>query len=446
MDPRRSLFPILPLSLFLLPSAIAGCGGAQADAATADSAMVSCPDPIGDIPRESCNEIADDFGALSVSGALKLAGSSKGAEQRIEAIRSAGELAAELKDRRVALCEQYNACKVAPAAHAAEDARLAGIMKALIDAWDARKFQNPDDVDRFRAQVTSMRDKLEGRAPAAPGEPAPPAGVPGVPGGPVKITADALARIEAQGLSFSGTGGAVTVTATGEGNRDALHSTQDKLPLIGGARYLVRIEGSYTPASPPLIHPGDEITVRLKYRAAAASEIVVALRSLEDPDAVDATSSFRLVAGAGTQQAAFTASPTASGFYVGVGVRGGAVDIDDLEIASGATILAAARGENANEPNVKSGCTVVAQKAIAGRGSLRCEPGEGDKLTIGMPVGHLYLAIRTAAGERALLRTLSLAGGRSLDATVTEDAQLFVGLAGPGTATLQSVAVQTLRK
>jgi hypothetical protein len=406
--------------------------------------MVSCPDPIGDISRESCNEIADDFGALSVSGALKLAGSSKGAEQRIEAIRSAGELAAELKDRRVALCEQYNACKVAPAAHAAEDARLAGLMKALIDAWDARKFQNPDDVDRFRAQVTSMRDKLEGRAPTAPGEPARPVAAPGA---PLKITADALARVEAQGLSFSGTGGDVTITATGEGNRDALHSTQDKLPLTGGARYLVRVEGAYTPGSRPLIHPGDELTVRLKYRAAAAGEIIVALRSLEDPDAVDATSSFRLLAGStGAQQAAFTASPTASGFYVGIGVRGGAVDIDDVEIANGSTVIAAARAEGASEPNVKSGCTVAAQKAIAGKGSFRCEPGESDRLTIGMPVGHLYLAIRTPSGERALLRTLSLAGGRSLDATVTEDAQLFVGLAGPGTATLQSVALQTLRK
>jgi hypothetical protein len=446
VDPRRYNFPVLPIFLLGLPTAIAGCGGgSQPEAATADAALVSCPDPIGDIPRESCAEIADDFGALSVEGALKLAGSSKGAEQRIEAIRAAGELAAELKNRRVALCEQYNACKMAPAAHSAEDARLAGLMKSLIDAWDARKFQNPDDVDRFRAQVASLRDKLEGRAPGKPGEPTAPAGVPG--GAPVKITADALARIEGAGLAFSGSGGAVTITATGEGNKDALRSSQDKLPLSAGGHYLVHVDGTYTPASPPLIAPGDEITVRLKYRAVAAGELVVALRSLEDPEATDTTSSFRFAAGAaGAQQASFTAAPAASGFYVGVGVRGGAVDLDELEVVRGATVLAAARAEANAEPSVKSSCAVAAQKALAGKASFRCEPGEADRLTIGMPAGHLYLAIRTSAGERALLRTLSLAGGRSLDAAVKEDAQLFVGLSGPGTATLQGVSVQTLGK
>ncbi len=43
-----------------------------------------------------------------------------------------------------------------------------------------------------------------------------------------------------------------------------------------------------------------------------------------------------------------------------------------------------------------------------------------------------------------MLRTLSLEGGRSVDATVSEGAELVVGLVGPGSATIRAVEMTEL--
>jgi hypothetical protein len=402
---------------------------------------------VGTIPRESCADIADDFGALDVSGALKLVGTSKSAETRIDAIRAAGTLATNLKERRVALCEQYNACKATPAEHTAEDARLAGLMKSLIDAWDARKFSDPESVQRFRSKVTTLSDTLEGRggapAPSAAGKPgnAPPKGL--------RVPADDLAKIEGPGLAFRASSGSVTITSTTEGNHDALRGAAEKLRLLGGSRYLVHVSGSFKPSAPPLIAPGDELIVRFKYRAAQAGEIYVALRSLEDPDALESTATFRVAAGAsGSEQAPLVASPASSGFFVGIGSRdAGAIELDDVEIVKQNAVVAAARAESPGEPHLKTSCTIAASRPLGGKSSFRCEPSPGDRLTLANPAGHLYLAIRgKSSGERALLRTLSLEGGRSLDAALTDDAELILGLSGPGSATIQSIEVEKLAK
>ena len=57
------------------------------------------------------------------------------------------------------------------------------------------------------------------------------------------------------------------------------------------------------------------------------------------------------------------------------------------------------------------------------------------------------MAVRSkSSGERAALRTLSLEGGRSLDAALAEDGELVVGLAGAGTATLRTIEVRNVGK
>ncbi len=434
---RPSFFAAALLSSLLAPVSTAGCGGPQTSAGgtAAASPEVECPDPIGTIPRESCADIADDFGAFDVSSSLKLAGASRGAEERIAAIRAAADLAATLKDRRVALCESYNACKTKPADHAAEDQRLAGLMKALIDVWDARKFLNNDDVARFRAQVAVIAGKLDGTTATTNSDGAAP------PGKPTKkqIRGEALARIEGAGLSFASSGGNVTVTSNAAGTHDALRGGAEEL-RASRVRLRVRVFGSFAPAALPLIAPGDELTVRFKYRAAQAGELYVALRSLEDPDALETTSTFRVAAGAGNQTATLTATPGSSGFYLGIGARdAGAVELDDVELVRQNAVIAAARAEAPSEPELTTSCTIHPKGALAGKGSFRCASGDGDKLTLGSPTGHLYLAIRGAAGERSRIRTLSLEGGRSLDANPKEDGELFIGLEGPGTVTVQSI-------
>ena len=429
--------------LVCLPLILAACASQQPAASSASPSSVlssgetlECKAPIGKVPREDCTAIADDFGSFSTSGALQHAGTGRGAEVRVEAIKAATALANSLKEQRVALCESYNKCQVTPADHAAKDQLLAGGMRSLIDLWKKRQFSRTEEVVRFREGVREIDQRVNSGAAKV--------------SAPRTLRAEAaLATAEGPGLSFKREGGAVSVTAQGAGDHVALKSRPEALPLTAGHHYRIRITGRYSPAEPALIQPGDELTAKLKVRAAQAGELYAALRSLEDPDATETTTTWPLEAGAtSAREANFTADPQASGFYLGVGVRGGgAVDLDDIELARrGKPPLGAARAEAANEPQVKTDCQPSADKPLAGSKSLRCQAKTGDVVTIGMPASFLSLALRAPAGDRATLRTLSLEGGRSIDATLNEDAQLVVSLTGGGSATIQAIEITEIAR
>ncbi|MEP7122427.1 MAG: hypothetical protein ABJE95_16015 [Byssovorax sp.] len=431
----------LGLLVSTLALAPACSGAAEPTAASPTSSVVAtggdklaCPEPIGSVPREDCSAVADDFGALSVAESLKLAGSGRDADARIEAIRAAAALANVLKEQRVSLCELYDKCKVTPADHAAKDKVLTGSMRALIDLWNQRRFSGTDAVVRFRESVRALDQKVNSDAVAAPGP-------------PKSLTAaQALAQVEGAGLAFKVDGTAIVVTAQGEGSRVALRTRPEALPLASGHHYRLKVSGSYAPAAAALIAPGDELTVRLKFRADQAGDLYAALRSLEDPDAGESTTTWHVTAGEkGAREAAITADPTSSGFYVGVGITGaGGVDLDDVEILRGGKVIAAGRAESDAEAGVKSECLVIGVGALGGQKSWRCKAGAGDRVVVGRPDSHLFLTLRGPLGDRAVLRTLSLDGGRSVDATVSEDAELVIGLVGAGTATIRSVETTEL--
>ena len=429
---------------FLVPAlaSLPACGGAkEATVATPTSSVIAaggdklaCPEPLGSIPREDCSAVADEFGALSVAESLKLAGTGRDADARLEAIRSAAALANTLKEQRVSLCELYDKCKVTPADHAAKDQLLTGSMRALIDLWNKRRFSGADAVVRFRESVRSLEQKVNGDAMAAPGP-------------PKSLTAaQALAPVEGAGLSFKADGTALVVTAQGAGSRVALRTKPEALPLASGHHYRIKVVGAYAPAAAALIAPGEEITVRLKFRADKEGDLYVALRSLEDPDAAESTTTWHVNGGEkGAREATLTADPTSSGFYVGVGMKGaGGIDLDDVEILRAGKAIAAGRAEIDAEPGVKSDCLVIGAGALAGQKSWRCKAGPGDRVLLGQPDSHLFLTLRGPLGDRAVLRTLSLEGGRSVDAAVSEDAELVIGLVGPGTATIRVVETTEL--
>ena len=435
--------PNLPLGLLVSTLAVLpACGGATAEAPAAPTSSVvtsggeklACPEPIGSIPREDCSAVADDFGALSVAESLKLAGSGRDADARIEAIRAAAALANVLKEQRVSLCELYDKCKVTTAEHASKDKVLTGSMRALIDLWNKRRFSGADAVVRFRESVRTLDQKVNGDAVAPPGPPK------------SLAAAQALAQVEGAGLSFKTDGGAIFVTARGAGDRVALRTRPEALPLVSGHHYRLKVSGTYAPAASALIAPGDEITVRLKFRADQAGDLYAALRSLEDPDAGESTTTWHVNVGEkGAREATLTADPSSSGFYVGVGLTGaGGVDLDDVEILRGGKAIAAARAESDAEPGVKSDCLVIGVGALGGQKSWRCKAGAGDRVVVGRPESHLFLTLRGPLGDRAVLRTLSLDGGRSVDATVSEDAELVIGLVGAGTATIRSIETTEL--
>lgn len=433
MPPRRLLA--------LAPVVIAGlaCGSSTstngASPATPAAPTMTCPPPIGTIPKEDCAAVAGDFGALDVSGALPLAKQGKGAEPRVEAIGAVAALAASIKEQRVKLCEEYVKCKVPVAEHDAGDQKLAGAMRQLIELWNKRRFSGTDEVVRFRAAVRAIELRVNGNA----AEGAAPAAKP-----PRTYKAEkALGRVEDPGVAFRVAGSALSVSATAEGKRDALRTKPEVLSLAGGHRYRVRILGQYAPAAAPLLAPGDELVARLKYRAAQAAELQVALRSLEDPEGSEQAENIQVAAGAkGAKEIKLTADPQETGFYLGVMVKGGAVDLDDVELLRGGKLLAAARGEGATDAGVKTTCATSAAKPLAGKGSLRCPPGNDDRITIGKPDGYLMITLRDSAGERATLRTLSLQGGRSIDAALQEDGgEIVVTLVGAGAATIEQLEI-----
>jgi hypothetical protein len=233
------------------------------------------------------------------------------------------------------------------------------------------------------------------------------------------------------------------VRAQDGGARQVLRSAPE-LRLRGGRRYLVKVTGSYAPAAQPLLAGGDEVVGKVRYHATQAVELYAALRSLDDPEASESTTSWRVAAGEkGAHEATLTARPGDSGFYLAVGARGGgAITLDDVELLRGGAVIAAARAEADAEPMVKTSCKADAAQPLAGKRSLRCEAGAADLVTLAMPTAYLELTVRGASGDRAAVRTQSLEGGRSLDAALTEEAELVVTLAGAGTLTVRSIEVR----
>lgn len=445
MIPRRpaarTSLALIALSAIAAAASACGSSSATTGGAPAPGEEIRCPSPIGRIHPESCADVAADFGALSVGGALKHAESSPDAERRAAAIRAADTLAQALKTERVRLCEQYNACKVPPKDLAERDRLLADLMSSLIKLWDGRKLTDAASVDRFHQEVLALHRHIDPSVGKPAGPAAPPASAPSI-----RVEGNALAKLEGAGVTIKLEPGGAIVTVSDEASHDVLRSSAEQARLEAGKRYLIKVTGSYAPAAAPLLAPGDEVTIRLKYRAAQASELYAALRSIEDPESSEAITTWKLAAGEkGSKEASLTAPAGASGPYIGIGVGGtGAVEIDDIELVRGGKVIAAARAEAAAEPHVKTSCSEVAVKAIAGKKSLRCAGGAGDKITIGRPASHFFVAVRGPTAERAVLRTLSLEGGRSLDASLTEKAEIVLGLAGPGTATVRAIEITAL--
>lgn len=437
-------FAALALSALLI-TATAACGSPQTQEGSpqAPQKEISCPSPIGVIQSEDCESAARDFEAFTVEGALKHTGTGVFKERRDEAIREVDALAKALKSERARLCQEYNACKVPQKEHAERDRVLADIMTSLVKLWDSRKFDDPTTVDKFYADAIALHRTLDPNAgtskagtQAAKAEP------------PLVIEGDKLARIESPSISFSAEGSAVRAVSKDESARDVLRGPADRVRLEAGKHLLIKLNGSYTAASPGLLATGDEVAFRLKYKAETTADLYVAIRTVEDPESEEAMIKWKAAAGdRGSKEGTLTAPPGASGPYVAVGALGsGSVEFDDIEVIKSGSVIASARAENAGEAHVKNNCSEKTKGALSGKKSFQCSAGPGDRITLGMPSGYLFASIRSPSGERASLKTTSLEGGRSLDANLSEGAELVIGMFGPGTATIRNIEIRSLAK
>src|SRR5262249_10245882 len=199
------------------------------------------------------------------------------------------------------------------------------LMGALIKLWNGRRFAQADEVGHFSDAVTALRadfDKALGKQPAKPTEPSASTAPPSK---KVVLQGDALARVEGAGVTFKPETGAIPVTSSGDGSHEILSTRADALPLGDGKRFTIEVAGTYAPVTAPLITPGEDLVVRVKYRATAAGELSIALRSLEEPDIADNAQTFRLAPNEkGSHEATLTPAPGSSGFYIAIGARGGA--------------------------------------------------------------------------------------------------------------------------
>ncbi len=403
--------------------------------------MMRCAPPIGEIPQEDCAAVATDFSVLDVSAALTHVGKGREAELRTEAIKSAAALAEALKKKRVDLCQSYTKCEVSRDDHTARDQRIAKGMEALIDLWQKRKFSRADEVVRFRDALRAIELRALGDEAAAP--PPPPAAPKGF------KAADALARVDgAPGVTFpSAAAGAIAAVASGPGRHEVIRSKRDVASFTAGHRYRVKVRGSFTPEPPPLIRAGDELTLRLKARAAQPAEIVAGLRSIEDPENLgEGAASFKLTAGdKGPREAKLVADERASGFSLVIGVRGSSADLDDIEVLRGSQIIAAARAENGEDTTaMKIDCASSTDKPLAGKQSFRCAPGEADRIVIGAPQGYLEIVVVDSASDRGALKTHSLQGGRSLDVNIAESSEIIFRIYGGGSLTVEGIELTDL--
>ncbi len=425
-----------PLALALLVLASCSPTGPGGKDSKVSGPVISCPAPIGAIPKEDCAEIADDFGAFQLKGALGVAGSGKEADLRIEAIKEAENLASTLKEQRVSLCEEYVKCKVSVSDRDAQDQVLAGGMRALIDLWKKRNFSRTDQIMRFRDGVRAISAKVAPPAEGAASAIKPSHNHKGD---------DVFERMEDPEVVFKVETGSVSILSNGTGKHDAVRSKADSISLQGGHRYRVRVVGKYKPNVEPLVKPGDELTARLRYRASSPTELTLALRSVEDPEASEGAETWQATPGdKGAREAKLTADPQSTGFYLGVAVKGAPIDLDDIELLRGGQPLAVSRAEAPNEPHVKTDCETGKGRPISGSKSWHCNAGEGDRITLGRPEGFLQISVKDRGGDRGTLRTLSLEGGRSIDALLKEDGQIVVSLVGAGSATLERIEITEL--
>lgn len=168
LDPPRSRLAVRAASAERPAGALRGaallCGALLALGCTDD---YTCPDPIGRIVRDDCEVYETRYEALEVELGVTFAGFGVGVGVGDKALRDPSELLQVLRLQTMALCRDYNACRVRPGEYRARreamDARHAAIV-ALTE-----QLRVADDTATRRQLVASLVEVL--RKPiAAPDE------------------------------------------------------------------------------------------------------------------------------------------------------------------------------------------------------------------------------------------------------------------------------------
>jgi hypothetical protein len=137
----------------------ASCGGSSTRGGGYEE--YECPQPVGQIVREDCAQTALRYDGIEFSGSASVAGVAEGtASYKDSALRQADRLVAMLKEHRVALCNDYNTCKLTVGEYREEKARLDDSFVALAALQDRVEQMDAEGAAKLLGEIQSIRSRV----------------------------------------------------------------------------------------------------------------------------------------------------------------------------------------------------------------------------------------------------------------------------------------------
>jgi hypothetical protein len=145
-----------------------GCGGSGAPATNSGSGYeeYTCPDPIGKIVREDCSRVGLRYDGESFEGSVGVGGVGASASYKETAIRQADSLIQLLKEQRVAMCNNFNTCKLTVAEYREDQKRIDDSFIALMSLKDRMKDMDADQASQLLREIQSIRTGVQNVASA----------------------------------------------------------------------------------------------------------------------------------------------------------------------------------------------------------------------------------------------------------------------------------------
>lgn len=152
---------------------VAACGGSGAPAATSGSGYeeYTCPDPIGKIVREDCSRVGLRYDGESFEGSVGVGGVGASASYKQTAIRQADALIELLKEQRVAMCNNFNTCKLTVAEYREDQKRVDDSFIALMSLKDRMSEMDAEGASQLLREIQSIRNGVQAVASAQVEEP-----------------------------------------------------------------------------------------------------------------------------------------------------------------------------------------------------------------------------------------------------------------------------------
>jgi len=157
------------VALLLVPA----CAGDGANARSGDAGYqeYECSAPIGKIVREDCSKVALRYEGVSISGDLGVGPVEASGSFTEQALRQADDLVALLKEQRVALCNDFNTCKLTVSEYRAERQASDDSYVAVLTLKDKLKQLDAQSAMQLLAEIQKIRRGATTKAEPAPAAP-----------------------------------------------------------------------------------------------------------------------------------------------------------------------------------------------------------------------------------------------------------------------------------